>query len=203
MTLTIIIITSIISILAFQDQNVFYKAVLSPYRMVRNNEWYRILTHGFIHGSYLHLFVNMFVLYSFGKAIEFYFGHVTEKALPHYFVLYFGGMIVSTITTIIKQRNNPNYMAVGASGAVSAVLFACIFFAPWHKLLFFGIIPIPGIVFAILYVAYSSYMSRKGTDNIGHDAHLWGALFGLVYPIVVHPDLLSVFINQLLHPTFG
>ena len=170
--------------------------------MVRHNEWYRILTHGFIHGSYLHLIINMIVLYSFGKAIEYYFGGFTEKIFPHYFVLYFGGMIVSTITTIIKQRNNPNYMAVGASGAVSAVLFACIFFAPWHKLLFMGVIPIPGIVFAVLYVAYSSYMSRKGSDNIGHDAHLWGALFGLVYPVVIHPDLLSRFIYLLTHPTF-
>jgi membrane associated rhomboid family serine protease len=170
--------------------------------MVHNNEWYRMLTHGFIHGSYPHLIINMIVLYSFGKAIEYYFGLVTEKVIPHYFVLYFGGMIVSTITTTIKRRNNPGYMAVGASGAVSAVLFACIFFAPWHKLLLMGVIPIPGIVFAVLYVLYSSYMSKKGNDNIGHDAHLWGALFGLIYPIVIHPDLFESFIYQLTHPTF-
>ena len=202
MTLALIIITSIISILAFQDQPFFYKSALSPYRMVHNNEWYRILTHGFIHGNYIHLIINMIVLYSFGEAIEYYFGLVTEKALPHYFVLYFGGMIVSTITTTIKQRNNPNYLAVGASGAVSAVLFACIFFAPWHSLLFMGVIPIPGIIFVVLYVAYASYMSRKGNDNIGHDAHMWGALFGLVYPVVVHPDLFNIFIYQLIHPKF-
>ena len=202
MTLTLIIITSIVSILAFQDQRLFYQSVLSPYRMVHNNEWYRILTHGFIHGSYLHLFVNMIVLFSFGKVIESYLGIYTDKILPHYFVLYFGGMIVSTITTTIKQRNNPNYMAVGASGAVSAVLFAYIFFAPWSKVLFMGILPIPGIIFAVLYVVYSSYMSRKGNDNIGHDAHLWGALFGFVYPIVIHPDLLPKFISLITHPTF-
>ncbi len=202
MTLTIIIITSIVSILAFQDQRLFYKLVLSPYQMVHRNEWYRIVTHGFIHGSYLHLIINMIVLFSFGKAIEYYFGLVTVKALPHYFILYFGGMIVSTITTIVKQRNNSNYMAVGASGAVSAVLFACIFFDPWHKLLFMGVIPIPGIIFAVFYVVYSSYMSRKANDNIGHDAHLWGALFGLIYPIVLHPNMLSIFIHQLTHPTF-
>ncbi len=202
MTLAIIIIASIVSILAFQDQRLFYKLALSPYQMVHRNEWYRILTHGFIHGSYIHLIINMVVLYSFGKAIEYYFGLVTEKALPHYFILYFGGMIVSTITTVIKQRNNQSYMAVGASGAVSAVLFACIFFAPWHKLLFMGVIPIPGIIFAVLYILYSTYMSRKGNDNIGHDAHLWGALFGIVYPIVVHPDLLEIFIYQLTHPVF-
>lgn len=202
MTLTLIIITAIVSILAFQDQPFFYKSALLPYRMVHNNEWYRILTHGFIHGSYIHLIVNMMVLFSFGKAIEYYFGQVSEKALPHYFVLYFGGMIVSTITTIVKQRNNPNYLAVGASGAVSSVLFACIFFDPWHRLLLMGILPIPGIVFAVLYVGYSSYMSRNANDNIGHDAHLWGALFGLIYPIVVHPDLFDMFIFLLTHPKF-
>lgn len=202
MTLTIIIVASVVSILAFQDQRLFYRLVLSPYQMVHRNEWYRILTHGFIHGSYVHLIINMLVLYSFGKAIEYYFGMVTEKALPHYFILYFGGMVVSTVSTIIKQRDNQSYMAVGASGAVSAVLFACIFFQPWHKLLLMGVIPIPGIVFAILYVVYSTYMSRKGNDNIGHDAHLWGALFGLVYPTVVNPSLFNMFIYQLTHPVF-
>ncbi len=204
MILSILIVTVIVSLIALNDGRIFEKLMLSPYRVVHYREWYRVITHGFVHGSYFHLAINMIVFYSFSQAIEQYFayyrlGHFAQ----HFFILYFGGMIVATITTIIKHKNNPNYSAIGASGAVAAVMFASIFFNPWSSLYFMGVIPIPGVIFAILYMVYSSYMARKGMDNIGHDAHLYGALFGLIYPIFIHPSLLKNFFYLLTHPVFN
>lgn len=202
MTLIIIIITALVSILAFRDRLLFNRLALSPYQIVHRREWYRVITHGFIHGDYLHLAINMLVFYSFGRAVESYIGMYSVYVNPHFFLLYFGGMIVATITTIIKYKNNYSYMAVGASGAVAAVLFASIFFNPWKMLYFMGVIPIPGIVFGVLYLWYSSRMSRKSADNINHDAHFYGAIFGLLYPLVINPKLIFDFVQMLLHPTF-
>jgi membrane associated rhomboid family serine protease len=100
--------------------------------------------------------------------------------------------------SIFKHKNNPYYSAVGASGAVMAVVFTTIFFDPWNKLWFFGVIPIPGIVFGILYLAYSVYMGKKNADNIGHDAHFTGAIFGFIFPILINFQLVSIFLDKLL-----
>ncbi|MDR2293245.1 MAG: rhomboid family intramembrane serine protease [Prevotellaceae bacterium] len=199
LTLTIIIITVLASIAAFESSRIFDRFLLSPYMIVHKNEWYRIITHGFIHANWAHLLINMFVFYSFGQALMHYL-YFIGNSITHFLVIYFGGMVFATLTTIVKNRNNSAYRGIGASGAVSAVLFACIFFDPWNKLLFMGIIPVPGIIFAILYLAYCSYMSRNSNDNINHDAHLYGAIFGFVYPVLIEPDLLKYFINMLMNP---
>ena len=144
----------------------------------------------------------MLVLFSFGRHVEQIFdalgasGRLSQPWLA-YILLYSGGIVISTITTYFRNRNNPDYIAVGASGAVSAVLFTSIFFSPLGKVLFYGIIPIPGILFGILYLLYSSYMSRKGKDNINHDAHFWGAIYGLVFPLLIDPSLIRNFFHQL------
>jgi membrane associated rhomboid family serine protease len=109
---------------------------------------------------------------------------------------------VSSIYTIIKHKDDSNYNAVGASGATSAVVFASLVFDPWHLIYFFGVIPVPGIVFGVLYLFYSYRMGKKGQDNIGHDAHFWGAIFGLLYPLIVKPQLISYFFNQLINIQF-
>ncbi|MFC2117849.1 rhomboid family intramembrane serine protease [Bacteroidota bacterium] len=197
MTLVLVIIISAISLLAFSRQELLYKYQFNAYQIVRKKQWYRILSHGFLHANMEHLFVNMFVLYSFGSAVEDYFKVFGDKWLLYYLLLFFGGIVLSSVYSLIKHKDNYHYNAVGTSGAVSAVVFAAIFFDPWRKILFFFILPIPGIVFAGLYLAYSYYMSKRKMDNIGHDAHFWGAIYGLAFPIIVNPELFNFFINQL------
>lgn len=202
LTLILIIVTTLVSVAAFESRRLFDRLVLSPYAITHNNEWYRIITHGFIHANWAHLLINMLVLYSFGQALLHYLSYYTLKAAFHYVVIYLGGMIVATLTTIAKHRNNYSYRGIGASGAVSAVMFACIFFNPWNKLLFMAIIPVPGIIFAVLYLAYCSYMSRKANDNINHDAHFYGAVFGFVYPVLIDSRLWQAFVQMLLNPNY-
>lgn len=187
----------LISFSCFSNRNMFMKLAFIPYRVVRFNEWHRILTHGFVHADTVHLLVNMFTFWSFGTYMEELFGTIGFSKFS-YVGLYFGGMIVATIHDLVKQRNNPAYISVGASGAVSAILFASIVFNPWGKILLFAIIPIPGILFGVLYLIYCQYMARKGEDNINHNAHFYGAVYGFLYPILLKPELLQVFISRLI-----
>ncbi len=198
MTIFIIAITCIVSIMAFSRTELIDKFQFNASKVVHEKEYYRLISHGFIHANWEHLIVNMIVLYSFGTAIELYFKYSLGRMANAYFLLlYFGGMLAANIYALIKHRNNYYYNAVGASGAVSAVLFAAIFFNPWNKIYFFGILPMPGIVFAVLYLVYSYYMSRKQSDNVAHDAHFLGAVFGFIFPIILNPENLRLFIDRL------
>jgi membrane associated rhomboid family serine protease len=203
MTITLVILTVLTSIAALKRRAVFNKLLLSPYRMVHHKEWYRIVTHGFIHADYVHLAVNMIVLYSFGEAVEMTFDALHAEGMTstptlHYLALYFGGMVVATLSTIAKHKDAYDYSAVGASGAVSAVLFAFIFFRPWSMLYLMGVIPVPGVIFGPLYLWYSSYMGKRAADNVNHDAHFYGAILGFLYPIAINPQLLWSFVYQLM-----
>jgi membrane associated rhomboid family serine protease len=203
MTIALVILTVLVSLAAFKRHAIFDKLLLSPYRMVYHKEWYRIITHGFVHAGYVHLAVNMIVLYSFGGAVEMILDDlhaegITSAPMFHYLALYFGGMVIATLSTIAKHKDVYDYSAVGASGAVSAVLFAFIFFQPWNKLYLMGLIPIPGIVFGPLYLWYSSYMGKRAADNVNHDAHFYGAIFGFLYPIAINPQLVWHFVYQLM-----
>ncbi len=206
-TYIIIIITVLVSILGFKDKKMFYKLSLSPYRIAKNREWYRLLTHSLLHGDYMHLFINMFVFWSFGSAIEHMFGLLKQEGIirnaeVNFILLYVGGVIFSAIPDLIKRRNQYAYNSIGASGAVSSILFASIFFNPWGTISLFGVIPIPAIIFGVLYVIYESYLDKKGGDNINHKAHLWGALYGFIYIILMDYKLIYIFINELLNPKF-
>ncbi len=140
----------------------------------------------------------MLVFWSFGSALLQYFSIIWGKSASIIFILlYLSSIVVSSIFSYIKNQNNPYYSAVGASGATSAIVFASIFFNPWNKVYFFGVLPIPGIIFGVLYLIYSYRMSKKGTDNIGHDAHFWGAVFGFCFPILLEPSLLTHFLTQI------
>lgn len=201
MTIVIIAITAIVSIISFQNDRLFSTLLLNPLKFLRKKEYYRILSHGFIHADWTHLIVNMFVLFSFGRAIEGYFNQLKEMdylRYPqlHYLILYFGGIIVSSIPSIIKHRNDSWYNSVGASGGVSAVVFTSIFFGPLN-ILYLYFIPIPGIVFGALYLIYSQYMAKRNKDNINHDAHFAGSIFGFLYPLLINIGLFKVFLNQL------
>lgn len=198
MTIILIVITVAVSYAAFKSPKLMDQLQFNASKIVHKNEYHRLVTHAFIHANWEHLFVNMVVLFSFGQAIEAYFKfNFGNNAILDYVLLYFGGILVSNIYALIKHRNNYFYNSVGASGAVSAVLFAAIFFDPWNKIYFFGILPIPGIVFAALYLVYSYQMSTKQKDNVAHDAHFLGALFGFVFPILLNYQLFESFLDKL------
>ena len=194
----IIGITAFVSYMAFQNRELAVKLQFNAAKIIQEKEYYRLVTHAFIHANWSHLIVNMLVLYFFGPNIESYLGYYFgSKATAYFLLLYFGGILASNIWGLIKHKNNYYYNAVGASGAVSAVLFAFIFFDPLQKLLLFFIVPIPGILFAFGYMIYSYQMSKKENDNVAHDAHLLGALFGFIFPILLKPELFDLFIDKL------
>jgi membrane associated rhomboid family serine protease len=207
MTIILIVITAFISIICFGNRNLFEKLQFNPYRVYHNKEYYRLITHAFVHADWIHLFVNMFVLYSFGRALEFFLAlhgnslHFSPVVI--YLALYLSSTIVSSLTTLKKYRDVFNYNAVGASGAVASVLFACIFFDPWMKLGLYLVIPVPGIIFGVLYLWYSNYMSKKSGDNINHDAHFLGAIYGITFPVLLNPELFYEFIKLLTNPHFS
>jgi membrane associated rhomboid family serine protease len=197
-TFSLITITVLISILGFSNNDLKHKLIFYPYGMTTAKDYYRFVSYGFIHADYIHLFFNMFTLYSFGRIVE---TMLFDK--PQYIIFYLSALVASTVFDFIKNRNYSGYAALGASGAVSAVVFATIIFSPWHAgVSLFGILPLPNIVFAGLYIYYCIYMAKKGGDNIGHNAHLWGALYGFAFTGTVHPDMLVNFFNQLIHPSF-
>jgi membrane associated rhomboid family serine protease len=198
MTIILIVITVAVSYAAFKSPKLMDQLQFNASKIVHKKEYHRLITHAFVHANWEHLFVNMIVLFSFGSAIEVYFkDNFGNNAIQDYVLLYFGGILVSNIYALIKHRNNYFYNSVGASGAVSAVLFAAIFFDPWNMIYFFGILPIPGIVFAALYLVYSYQMSTKQKDNVAHDAHFLGALYGFIFPILLNPQLFETFLDKL------
>lgn len=201
MTIGIIIITSVISIICFSRPELMAKLQFNPYLVYHRKEYYRLFSHAFLHADWLHLIVNMFVLFSFGTTVENYFNQLSIAGLlknPNliYIILYIGSILFATTTTLIKHKDNSLYNSVGASGAVSAIVFTSIFFAPLNKL-FLYFIPLPGIIAGILYLVYSQYMSKRGKDNINHDAHLLGAIFGFLFPLFIDPGLVKLFLQQL------
>ena len=197
-TLTLIIIIGLISVVTFYQPDIMSQLQFNAFQIYHRKQFYRMVTHAFVHANWEHLIVNMIVLMSFGNVVEHYFrGYFGSNGVYYYLLLFFGSIIFSSLWSLYKQKNNYYYNAVGASGAVSAVLFAAIFFDPWSSIYFFGILPIPGIIFGGLYLYYSWYMSRKNIDNIGHDAHFLGAVFGFFLPIIIKPALFMEFLDLL------
>ena len=198
-TLMLLIITAITSIAAFSNPNLYHNMIFNPYIIKREKQFYRFITSGIIHADWNHLIFNMITLYFFGRAVEPAFKVLFGSMGGVYFLLmYIGGLIVSSISTFIKHKDHSYYNSLGASGAVSSVLFSFILFAPWENVYLFFAIPIPGIVLAVLYLWYSSHMSKKGGDNINHEAHYYGAIFGLVFPILIKPEIFNLFLNRFL-----
>lgn len=205
-TLGIIVVTCLVSIIAFSNGELREKFIFDPYLIRTRKEWYRFFSHALLHGDWMHLFFNMFALYMFGTHLEETFFTVAfgDKAALFYILLYVGGTALSSIYSYEKHKHDHYYRALGASGAVSAVMFAFILFAPLTSLyLFFIPIPVPAFIFGGLYLWYSWYMSKRNTDNIGHDAHFWGAAFGIAFTILMvystrsEFPLIQNFINQV------
>ena len=199
-TNVIVLITILVSMALMNDHRRKADWLLLPASISQHKQWYRFISSAFIHANGMHLAVNMFVLWSFGNAIEkFYFpaflgggGHL--KLL----LLYLTGVVVSSIPSYLRHKNDPSYAALGASGGVAAVVFAAILFAPWQNLYLYGAIPIPQILAGVAYLTYSWVKDKKANDNIGHLAHFSGAIWGLVYPCLLEPKLLVHFVGSTL-----
>jgi membrane associated rhomboid family serine protease len=199
LTLPIILVTSVISILTFNRSELMARYQFNAYMIKHRNQWYRFITHAFLHADWMHLIVNMLVLYSFGQFVEmnlaFRFGDISPII---YLALYFGAVIVSSISTFQKHKDDHWYNAVGASGAVSAVMFSSVVFGPFMKIYLYGILPLPAILWSALYVAYSMYMGNRQSDNINHDAHLWGGFYGMLFTLILSPSTAQDFIQHIL-----
>ena len=194
-TLIIIAITVILSFIAFNNRTVMNRLIMWPPAMQRG-QYDRFITYGFVHADSTHLLFNMVTLFFFGRAIEnFYRPYVGGLG---FVLFYLAALVVSMLPSYLKHKDDANYLSLGASGAVSAVLFAYILFAPWN-LIFVFFIPVPAIIYAVLYTAYSVYSAKRGQDNINHSAHLWGAAFGVLATIAIEPALMQRFLNKLLH----
>jgi len=199
MNLIILVITVIVSILAFGNSELFGKLVFNAYQIKYRKESWRFFSYALVHSGWLHLIVNMWVLYSFGDIVEKTFTvNFGIKGSFYYLLLYLGGVLFSVLYDFGKQKENVYYNAVGASGAVSAIVFSSILIYPSGGIYLFPIpFAIPSWMFGILYLVYSAYMGKKGNDNIGHNAHFYGAVFGIIFTIIILPGVLSGFFNQL------
>ena len=200
-TIVIVAVTVLVSWRAFNDRALLERLILWPPAVERRKQYDRLLGYGFVHADWMHLIFNMITLWSFGTAVERVF---SEWITPVGYVLfYLSAIVVSILPTYITHRNDANYRSLGASGGVSAVLFAFILFDPWSTLIIFPIpVPIPAFLFAILYVGYSIWMDRRGRDNVYHSAHLWGAAYGLLFTVLLEPKVLAHF-TQTLFRTGG
>lgn len=200
-TVVLIAITALVSWLALRDRKLMDRLILWPPAVSRHRQYDRLLSYGFVHADFMHLLFNMITLYFFGRFMEQLIAQITGSRWV-YLAFYLAALLVSILPTYLKNHNNPNYFSLGASGAVSAVLFAFILIQPW-QLIFVFFIPVPAIVFAVVYVGYSIWMDRRGGDRINHSAHLAGAAFGVLFMVAMEPRVLQHFLAELMQPSFG
>ena len=195
----IIAVTVITSIIAFQKPELFGRLKFNAYFIKHHKEWWRFLSHSLVHADWMHLGINMYVLYSFGDIVEDEYFHLFEyKGLMYFILLYVGGVLFSSVFDYGKQKENAYFNAVGASGAVSAVVFSSIIIFPSGSIFLFPLpFPIPSWAFGLLYLVYSAYMGKRGGDNIGHNAHFWGAVYGIIFTVLTIPDAISNFISMM------
>ena len=192
-TIIIIIATCIVSFLAFSNQKLINDLIFYPPAITQQKQGYRFITCGFIHADVAHLLFNMYSFYIFGKAVEDAFVQIfSSKGAMLFVVLYFTALAVCLLPTYFNNKNNYYYKSLGASGAVSAVIFAYIFLEPTAKLELMFTIPMPAFIFGALYLAVSYYLDKRGGGNINHSAHFWGAVYGIVF-IIIASYLLSNF----------
>lgn len=200
LTLILVIMTGIISYQAFKSPSMRQKLLFHPVS-IKEGQWYRFITHGFIHANWQHLIINLVVLYQLGEMVEYYYNQIFGPSYGRivFLLLYFSSLVVSSIPSYFKHRENTYYAALGASGATSALVFAFILFRPWDWFIF---PPLPGVILGVAYLWYSSYMEKRGMDNIGHNTHYWGAIFGLVFTLVTvlyfQPQMVNYFLEQFM-----
>jgi membrane associated rhomboid family serine protease len=207
-TYAIIGFTCLLSFYAFNRPQVMADLMMTPYLIRQRQQYFRFVSSGFIHNGTSHLLLNMFSFYFFGGSVEIMFKILFGTRGSLYFILlYLLGIIVSDLPTYFKQKNNPSYHALGASGGVASVIFASILLRPLSDICLYAILCLHGFILGTAYLAFSYYQGRKANDNINHDAHLYGALFGLVFLAVLYPKsllLFSEYIKEwLMSPTLN
>jgi membrane associated rhomboid family serine protease len=196
-TIAIIILTALISIAGFSNADTLNKLSFVPFSIQRNKEWYRFVSHAFVHNDAGHLIFNMITLFFFGREVEL------RVMSPLEFILFYvSAIIVAVLPTYNKHKNNSSYAAVGASGAVAAIMFVNVLYNPWQTIYIKFIIPVYYILFAVGYLIYCSYQSKNSKDHIAHDVHLWGSLYGLAFTLILHPEALHSFLEKIQHPPF-
>jgi membrane associated rhomboid family serine protease len=188
----------VLSLYCLSNRDAFDKLCLVPEKINNDpSQRYRLISHAFIHADLGHLLFNMLTLYFFGTELE---GGILSEG--EYVIFYLVAILLSSLPSYQQHKHNPDYVAVGASGAVSAVMFALVLFSPWSVIYIKFIIPIYFILFAVGYLGYSYYQSKNNQSNIAHDVHMWGALFGLAYMLIVHPSSLRTFLDQMSNAPF-
>ncbi len=198
LTIIIILVTVAISYYAWQNPAVMDKLILNPARVAGKNQYYRFITSGFVHADFMHLLFNMLTLWFIGEGIEQLFGSLFGANGKFYFLaLYILGIIVSDIPTFLKHKNNSGYNSLGASGGVAAVLFSAVLYAPLLEICLYFLLCIPGFIFGILFIGYSYYESRRGSGFVNHDAHMYGAIFGMLFMAAVYPAAVPGFFEQI------
>lgn len=187
MTISLLIALVVLFLITNSNRVLFDSYKHFPYAEKRNGSYYRWISSGFLHANYVHLFLNMFVLYQFGSTIESIYksklGFISGGML--YLFVYLLILLLSSIPTFIKFKDNPHYASIGASGVISGILFIYILYFPLNLLYLLGIIPIPAVLFGILYLLYSKWAASSSLDNIDHDAHYYGAVIGLVLGLMI------------------
>jgi membrane associated rhomboid family serine protease len=204
-TYSFLAIILVFSVYCFNDKNAMHKYLFHPYSIYKYKEHYRFLTHAFIHGDFFHLLFNCLALYSFGTALEeYYFPQIFGEKLGklYYILLFTGGIYAASFTEYFRNKNNPSYSSLGASGAISSVIFCYILMNPMSTIAFF-FFPMKGWIAGILLLGISSYLIRRKktsdyTDNISHESHFWGAIFGVAFIVILKPAVLKYFIAQVI-----
>ena len=200
LTLILIAVTVLVTWLAFNNPRLLDRLILWPPAIDRKHQYDRLLTHGFIHADWQHLLFNMVTLFFFGRFAEQVIGSMIG---PVGFVLfYLSAIVIAILPTYLRHRHDVQYRSLGASGAVSAVLFAFILVQPW-SLIFVFFLPVPAILYGVFYVGYSFWMDRQGSDNTNHSAHLSGAIYGVLFMLLMEPRIAGLFLERLASPSFG
>lgn len=197
-TYGLMIIIGLVTYVAWQRPELHRRLMLNPYDAIRGGQYYRLLTSGFVHNNTTHLFLNLFTLYFMGRGVETVFAMNFGAMGPVLYVtLFITAVIVANIPTTMKYKDSPHYNSLGASGAVSALVLAFILNDPQQELELYFFVPIPGYLLGVLFIVYSVVMSKRNVDNINHDAHLFGALYGMIFMLALRPETFNDFIYKL------
>lgn len=199
-TVVLIILTAITSYYGINNASFMERWMFTPYRIKRDQQWDRFVLSGFIHKDYMHLLFNMFTFYFFGGVVEqvlaYKFGVVVGGVV--FVIFYLLGIVISDIPTYLKNQDNSYYRALGASGGTAATVFASIIILPLSDICLFGILCLPGFILGVMFLLYSYFKGKNQDDAINHDAHLYGAIFGIVFILIVSPSSATTFINEVI-----